>query len=147
MKTTAAVCDVPKTRETKKENLPQDKSALEHVTRELCYVKDETGKYTTDLSTGWDVKKDALDNAWSDIKERVEEARQAVQNGKKSPVYYFMELKLMDVFVLSKYTGFWKMTVKRHMKPAVFQSLSEAKLSIYAKAFEITVLELKDFKG
>jgi len=130
----------------KKEDLPQDKSALEKVTRELCYVKNEDGKYTTDLSTGWEVKKAALDNAWDDIKERVEEARIAVKNNVKSPIYYFMELRLMDLPVLSGYTGFWKFTIKRHMKPNVFQSLSNKKLSIYAKAFDISVEELKNFK-
>ena len=131
----------------KKENLPQDKSALESVTRELCYVKNEDGKYTTGLSTGWDVKKEALDNAWEDINERVKETAQAVKNGEKSPVAYFMELKLMDMPVLSAYTGFWSFTIKRHMKPNVFKNLSEKKLSIYAKAFGITIDELKNFKG
>lgn len=131
----------------KKEQLPQDKSALEKVTRELCYVKNPDGKYTTDLSTGWEVKKNALDNAWEDIHERVKEAALAVKNGEKSPVAYFMELKLMDLPVLSGYTGFWKFTIKRHMKPDVFKKLSEKKLAIYAKAFEITINELKNFKG
>jgi len=131
----------------KKEDLPQDKSALEKVTRELCYVKNADGTYTTDLSTGWEVKKAALDNAWDDIKERVEEARIAVKNNKKSPIYYFMELRLMDLPVLSGYTGFWKITIKRHMKPNVFQALSYKKLAVYAKAFDISVEELKKFKG
>jgi CRISPR/Cas system CMR subunit Cmr4 (Cas7 group RAMP superfamily) len=131
----------------KKEELPQDHSALASMTRELMYVKDKEGKYTTDLSTGWEVKKNALDNAWDDIKERTEEARLAVKNGEKSPVYYFMELRIMDFPVLSGYTGFWAFTIKRHMKPNVFKSLSEKKLQIYAKAFEITVDELKNFKG
>lgn len=130
----------------KKEELPQDKSALENVTRELCYVKNEEGRYTTGLSTGWEVKKDALDNAWDDIKQRIEEARQAVKNNEKSPIYYFMELKLMDLQVLSGYTGFWKINIKRHMKPNVFQSLNEKKLAIYAKAFDISVEELRNFK-
>jgi hypothetical protein len=58
----------------KKEDVPQDPSALVGVTRDVCYVKDKDGKYTTDLSIGWDVKKQALDNAWDDIKERVEAA-------------------------------------------------------------------------
>ena len=131
----------------KKEELPQDKSALASMTRELMYVKDKEGKYTTDLSTGWDVKKNALDNAWDDIKERTEEARLAVKNGEKSPIYYYMELRIMDFSVLSGYTGFWAFTIKRHMKPNVFKSLSEKKISIYAKAFEISVDELKNFKG
>ena len=69
----------------KEEELPQDKSALEKMTREVCYVKNSEGKYTTGLSTGWEVKKDALDNAWEDIHERTEAARQAVKNGEKAP--------------------------------------------------------------
>ncbi len=131
----------------KKENLPQDKSALEKVTRELCYVKNEEGKYTTGLSTGWDVKKGALDNAWDDINERVKEAALAVKNGEKSPVFYFMELRLMDLTLVSGYTGFWKITIKRHFKPEVFKTISEKKLKIYAKAFDISVDELRNFKG
>ncbi len=131
----------------KKEDLPQDKSALEKMTREICYVKDNKGKYVTDLSRGWDVKADALDNAWEDINDRINEAKMAVKNGEKSPIYYFMELRLMDFPVISGYTGFWKMTIKKHMKPKVFASLSDKKLSIYAKAFDITVEELKNFKG
>lgn len=131
----------------KKEDVPQDPSALVSMTREVCYVKDQDGKYTTDLSTGWDVKKQALDNAWEDIRERVAEAALKVKNGEISPVFYFMELKLMDIALLSSYTGFWKMTIKRHFKPAVFQQLSEEKLAIYAKVFDTTVDELKHFKG
>ena len=130
-----------------KEELPQDESALGKVTRELCYVKNSEGKYTTDLSLGWEVKVKALDNAWDNIKDRIEEARVAVQKGEKSPVFYFMELRLMDLAVLSGYTGFWIFTIKKHFKPKVFQSLSDRKLSIYAKAFEVSVDELKNFKG
>ena len=131
----------------KKEDLPQDQSALSGITRELCYVKDDGGKYVTGLSTGWQVKKDALENAWEYISERVEAARLLVRNGDKSPLYYFMELKLMDFAVLKGYTGFWSFTIKRHMKPQVFRRLSDAKLGIYARAFEISVEELKNFKA
>lgn len=131
----------------KKEDLPQDSSALAGVTREVCYVKDSNGKYTSDLSTGWDVKKQALDNAWDDIKERINEASAQVKNGEISPIFYFMELKLMDLSLLSGYTGFWKWTIKRHLKPSIFKSLSDKKLSTYAKAFEISIEKLKNFHG
>ncbi len=131
----------------KKEELPQDDCALASMTRELMYVKDKDGKYTTELSKGWEVKVAALDNAWDDIKERAEEARAEVARGEKSPIHYFMELKMMNFTLLSGYTGFWKFTIKRHLKPSVFKSLSEKKLNIYASVFEITVDELKNFKG
>lgn len=131
----------------KKEDLPQDASALVGVTREVCYVKGSDGKYTSDLSTGWDVKKQALDNAWDDIKERVAEAAAQVKNGEISPIFYFMEVKLMDITLLSGYTGFWKWTIKRHFKPSVFKNLSDTKLATYAKAFDMSVEELKNFHG
>ena len=131
----------------KKEDLPQDESALENFSREVCYVKNSEGNYETALSRGWEIKKDALDNAWDEVNERVEEARRAVKDGSKSPVYYFMELRLMDLPVLSGYTGFWTITIKRHFKPAVFKGLSEWRLHKYAEVFEITTDELKNFKG
>ncbi|REA59482.1 hypothetical protein DSL64_17680 [Dyadobacter luteus] len=131
----------------KKEDLPQEPGALSRLTRELCYVKNEDGKYETALSKGWDVKKEALDSAWDNVNDRVEEARKAVANGEKSPVYYFMELRLMDLTVLAGYTGFFSFFIKRHLKPSVFKELSDKKLQKYANAFDITVDELKNFKG
>lgn len=131
----------------KKEDLPQDPGALDQFTREVVYVKNEEGKYETALSRGWDVKKDALDGAWVDVNQRIEDARKAVALGEKSPVHYFMELRLMDIPVLSGYTGFWGFFIKRHMKPGVFKNLSDKKLAKYAKAFDISVEELRNFKG
>lgn len=127
----------------KKKELPQDKSPLEGITKELCYAVDESGKYTTDLSKGWEVKAAALDVAWEDIKQRVNEAHEKVLAGEASPILYYMELKLMDIGLLSDYTGFWKWRIKRHLKPAVFNKLSEKKLRKYAKAFDISVQELR----
>ena len=131
----------------KKEDLPQDTGALDKFTREVCYVKNQDGKYETALSKGWDVKKEALDSAWTDVNERIEDARQAVVRGEKSPVHYFMELRLMDLPVLSGYTGFFSFFIKRHLKPSVFKNLSEKKLGKYARAFDVTIEELKNFKG
>jgi len=131
----------------KKEDLPQEPGALSRLTRELCYVKNEEGKYETALSKGWDIKKEALDSAWIEVNDRVEEARKAVAAGEKSPIYYFMELSLMDVGVLSGYTGFFSFFIKRHLRPSVFKNLSDVKLEKYARAFDITVEELKNFKG
>lgn len=129
----------------KKNELPQDKSALENFTREVCYVKNEEGKYETDLSIGWETKKVALDRAWEDIEERVKDAKDKVLAGEASPVLYFMEQKLMDLSVLSGYSGFWKWQIRRHMKPAVFKKLSEKQLQRYSDAFDISVDELKNF--
>lgn len=131
----------------KKEELPQDPSVLDKFTKDLCYVVDESGNYTTGLSRGWEVKAAALDLAWDDIKERIEEARQKTLKGEISPLLFFMELRLMDMDTLAGYSGFWKWQIKRHMKPSVFNNLSDKKLQRYAKVFEVSVDDLKNVRG
>jgi hypothetical protein len=126
----------------KKEEVPQDPGSLGKVTKEVCYATDESGKYTTELSQGWEVKTGALDVAWQDIAERVAAAREKVSRREASPLLYFMELKLMDVGVLAGYTGFWKWQVRRHLRPGVFRRLSERKLRRYAEVFDVAVNDL-----
>lgn len=129
----------------KKSELSQDKSALEVLTKEICYVLNEDGKYEAELSTGWETKAVALEEAWKEIERRKEEAHNRVKSGEVSPIVYFMEVKLMDLTVLSGYTGFYKWQIKRHFKPSVFKKLSDEKLNKYATVFEISVDELKHF--
>jgi hypothetical protein len=127
----------------KKENVPQDMSALGKITKEVCYATDSSGKYVTELSNGWDVKIDALDVAWKDVQERIAIAKQKVLNNEASPLLFFMEYRLMDLNILSDYSGFWKWQIKRHLKPEVFKKLSDKKLQKYAEAFNVKVDELK----
>jgi len=127
----------------KKNATPQDLSALGKITKELCYVTDDSGKYITELSKGWDVKIKALDVTWEDIKRRIESARESVLEKNASPILFFMEYRLMDINILSDYSGFWKWQIKRHLKPKVFNTLSDKKLMKYAMAFNINVEDLK----
>jgi hypothetical protein len=130
----------------KKEDIPQDPGSLSRHTREMCYAVDSDGKYVTELSTGWEVKINALDVAWKDIDERIVDARQKVLNNEASPLLYFMELRLMDIGIVSDYTGIWKWKIKRHLKPSVFNKLSGETLNRYAQAFNVSVNELKTMK-
>ena len=41
------------------------------------------------------------------------------------------------------YTGFWKWQIKQHLRPVVFDKLSDQKLQKYADAFNIKVEDLK----
>ncbi|MES1159480.1 MAG: hypothetical protein ABUM51_01870 [Bacteroidota bacterium] len=127
----------------KKEDVPQDLSSLGKITKEVCYATDDTGKYTTELSRGWDIKISALDIAWQDIKDRVALARELVLEDKASPILFFMEKGLMDVGIVAAYTGFWKWQIKRHLKPAVFKKLSSKKLQRYAEIFNVSIEDLK----
>ena len=131
----------------KKEETPQDLSALGKITREVCYVTDPSGKYTTELSDGWEVKITALDVAWQDVEDRVALARKKVSDKQASPLLYFMERGVMDIGILAGYAGFWKWQVKRHLIPAVFERLSFKKLQRYAGVFNISVEELKNMNA
>ena len=112
----------------KKEEIPQDLGALGKITSEVVYAVDESGNYSTALSNGWEVKSSALDVAWKDVQERIEAARQSVLRKEASPILFYMELRVMDIGIVSAYTGFWKWSVKRHLKYPVFKNLSERKL-------------------
>ncbi|MCW5917435.1 MAG: hypothetical protein KIS82_08825 [Ferruginibacter sp.] len=127
----------------KKEEIPQDNGALNKLTKEVVYATDQSGNYSTGLSTGWDIKSTALDVAWTDIEKRIADAKAKVLSNEASPLLYFMELRLMDLQIISGYTGFWKWTIKKHLKPAAFNKLSIARLKKYAEAFNVTIEELK----
>ncbi len=127
----------------KKEDVPQDLSSLGKITKEVCYATDGSGKYTKELSQGWEVKITALDTAWSDIEVRMNAAKQKVLNGEASPLLFFMEKALMDISILAGYTGFWKFQIARHMKPKIFKKLNDKILQRYADVFNVRIDELK----
>lgn len=114
--------------------------------RQLFYAVDDTGKYTKVPSVGWEPENVAMAQAWEDVNEKVEKARQRVLAGEISPIAYYMEKQLMNVSLLARYVGKFQWQVKRHMKPSVFNRLREKMLHRYAAAFKISVQELKQVK-
>lgn len=128
----------------KKDEIPQDNGALGKIAKEVTYVVDEKGGYTTGKSTGWDVKTEALNIAWNDVGKKIEYAKQKVLRGEASPLLYFMEKKIMDIGILASYTGFWKWSIKKHLKPDGFKKLSDDKLKKYASVFDISLEDLKN---
>jgi len=126
--------------------LPQDPSVLDKFTRDVVYVVDDSGNYTTGFSRGWEVKATALNLAWEDIEKRIAEAKQKVLDGEASPILFFMELRLMDPPILASYTGFWKWQVQRHLNPKVFRKLSDNKIRRYAEVLEVSIDDLKNLK-
>lgn len=128
----------------KKEDVPQDLSSLGKITKEVCYATDDSGKYVTELSNGWNIKITALDATWQDIEGRIVAAREKVLKKEASPLLFFMERGLMDIGILAGYTGFWKWQIKRHLKPAVFKNLPDNKLRRYAEVFNVSVDDFKN---
>ena len=127
-------------------DLPQDPSVLDKFTKDVVYAEDDAGNYTTGLSRGWEVKAEALNIAWQDIEQRINDAKLKVNNGEASPVLFFMELRLMDFLTIAAYTGFWQWQIKRHINPALFKKLSDKKLKKYAAVFDISIDDLKRLK-
>jgi hypothetical protein len=129
----------------KKKDVPQDKGLMDGRFEDLCYAVDEDGKYVPVLSAGWEPKNDAMRLAWEEIKDKVEEARQQVLSGKKSPIYFYMIKNIMDIKLLADYVDLPKRKVRRHLKPEHFSQLDNDTLALYAEVFNITVESLINF--
>lgn len=122
----------------KKDEVPQDGENMHHGTfKQLFYAVDDSGKYTTATSVGWEPENIAMSQAWEEINEKVEQTRKDVLAGKLSPIAYHMEKSLLTLPQLAAYVNKWQWQVKRHMKPAVFKKLSAAMIAKYAAIFSI----------
>ncbi|WP_297891537.1 hypothetical protein [uncultured Capnocytophaga sp.] len=125
----------------KETEVPQEEGALRDL-KELCYVTDEEGNYTTRLSSGWEVKNVALEASLGRLQEQIDEAKANVIAGRKSPIVYYMLLNRMDWAVLADAMHCWQWVIKRHAKPSVFKKLSPKTLQQYAEIFNISVEDL-----
>ena len=124
--------------------VPQDSRIyVNTLFNDINYAVDDEGNYVPVYSEGWKVKNDALDVALEEANERCEEVRKQVLAGELSPLAYHIEKNIMDLGLLAKYTGIWKITIKKHLKPEKFKELDDKVLLKYAEALRITVEELK----
>ena len=131
----------------RKNEVPQDDAnMLDGKTKELQFALDEDGNYTEVKSVGWEPKNIVMQQAWDEVNENINYALEQVQNGYKSPIFYFMHKNIMDVKILSEYTGFWPFIIKRHFNPKIFAGLSNSKLEKYRKVFKLnSINDLKNF--
>ncbi len=129
------------------EEVPQDKGyMIDGKISDLNYAVDEHGNYVSRKSRGWLPKNEAMTMAWELVFERVEEVRKKVISGELSPLKFYMELHVMDISILSGYTGIAKWKVKRHMEMKHFRRLSPDKMVRYAEVFGISPEELQDIE-
>lgn len=132
----------------KAKEVPQDDANMfEGKTSELQYAIDENGNYTTVKSVGWDTKNIVMQQAWDVENEKIKDALDKVLKKEKSPIYYYIFKCLMDIKIVSMYTGFSRLKIKRHLKPRFFAKLTDAQLEKYAYAFGLEdISHLKDFR-
>lgn len=121
----------------KKSDVPQDWGPEAELKR-LMWAQDENGKFVSVQSVGWDVSNNGFDEYWCYVGKVIKDARDAVARGEKSPLYYWMRVTLLDERMLADYLGIWTWRIKRHMRPAVFATLSPKLLAAYAETFQIT---------
>jgi hypothetical protein len=128
----------------KKNEVPQDdENVLEGKMKGMInYAVDEKGNYVQVQSSGWEPENVALKLAWEDVEKRIAHAKEKLQNGEVSPVYYFMEKSLMDLNILAAYVGKWQWQIKRHFNPKIFKNLNQRTKEKYAAAFNISVDQL-----
>ena len=127
----------------KKDQVPQDDARLlEGRTRELCYALNDNGEYVQVLSSGWEPKNIALQQAWSVIDDQVREALERVRAGEISPLAIFMARGQFDLNLLSDTTDIPKRKIRAHLKPEGFSGLDLRTLEKYADAFNLTVDEI-----
>lgn len=128
----------------KTKDVPQDlKYYKGTVIRDQEYAVDENGHYKMVSSDGWTPKNEALEVTIDAINEECEEILKSIRAGKTSPLEYYMVKNLMDISLLSDYSGFSKRTIRKHFKPSVFEKLDGKTLGKYADVLRITVDELK----
>ena len=91
----------------------------------------------------WEKKLDASEMVDEYQAQELEIIRQQVLEKELSPLAYYIHKNLLDVKILSSYTGISKRHIKKHFKPEEFNQLNEDELKKYATAFEIQIEELK----
>jgi len=125
-------------------DVPQDDDGFlqEGKVRDLCYAVDEDGNYKQVLSIGWNPKNEAMKLALQLVDEQVENTKQAVIEGKLSHLAYYMEKNIMDVKLLSQYTGISKRKIRKHLTPDVFFKLESSIIEQYAKIFNLSIQDL-----
>jgi hypothetical protein len=125
--------------------VPQDEAyMIEGKIRDVCYVVDQNGRYTSTLSMGWKPKNEAIRLAWAEIYKQAEETRRQVLSGELSPIALYMKLNVMDVKMLSGYSGIPRRLVKRHLQMKYFIQLSPDMLQKYADALNMSPEDLVD---
>lgn len=126
------------------ENVPQDDSSTYAKMKKTIYAKNSDGKMQGTSSTGWEVEETVTRQALDDIEEHIKNAFDAVKNGKKSTLYYYMYKQKMDLTILSQATGFFKWTIQRDFKPEIFAKIKQSRLENYCDVLGIEIDAIKE---
>lgn len=127
-----------------KNDVPQDNSKSYQGQKKLLYAVDDTGHYQGVSSTGWEVESFATQMAVDDLTEQAQQALNEAKAGLTSPLAYHMLNLRFDLACLAQTSGYFQWQIKRHLRPEIFNKLSDKKLQKYADVMKLTVAQLKE---
>ena len=127
----------------KKEEVPQQADEIDEGVKKAVYAVNKDGALELEQTAGWQPEIEVLKQAVNEINRLADDALQRVHAGISSPLDYHMHAQRMDLPMLAQCTGYFKWTVKKHLKPNHFAQLSNQKLSHYAHTLGIDVETLK----
>jgi hypothetical protein len=126
-----------------RDEVPQDGAKAYMGMKKALYAVDADGRYRVVGSSGWEAEEIVLEQAIEEFEALSKAALERGRAGVTSPLEFHMYRRRMDVVLLAQSTGFFRWSVKRHLRPAVFASLSAAKKQRYADALGLSIAELE----
>ncbi len=126
----------------KDEHVPQHDISTYANNKKAMYAVDRNGDYTRIASSGWNVEETVTKQALEELIRLTDHAHKEVLAGRKSPLFFHMYDRRMDLHTLAQSTGLYKWRIKRHFIPTVFTGLSRKLLQRYAEALGISVNRL-----
>ena len=106
------------------------------------YKHDDQGRYVLETDAPW-AEKVSCALIIAGNRANLEEIRNEVIAGRKSPLCYYMEMRQLEPGMLAKAAGIATFRVKRHLRPEIFAKLKPSVLDRYSKALRIPLEELK----
>jgi hypothetical protein len=122
--------------------VPQDPGSCLAGHRKLNYAVGEDGRYAGVPTIGWEVETAATEVGARATARQIAAAWAEARSGSTSPLGYHMAAVQMDARQLASDAGVWAWQVRRHLRPAVFASLSPSRLARYADALGSTLAQL-----
>ncbi len=107
----------------------------------ILYVEKDDGTYGP-VQTGSYLTKNYLDDYEMKRKNLAEKLSAEIQEGKSSPIYYYMVMEDLTISELSSRVKIRKGKVKKHLEPDHYRSLKRESLERYAEVFHVTVDEM-----
>lgn len=123
-------------------DVPQDRNAIYLGGRKAVYAVDESGRYGTVASTGWQVEEIVTSAAVDEYRRLALEARARVEAGISAPLEFHMYDRRMDEPMLAETARVWRWRLRRHLRAPVFAGLKPEWIARYAEALGIAPAEL-----